>query len=137
MDAGDGCAARISIGDCFKRPPGCLVGVIRLLCIDGRLQSDRPINSLSRPIFVALLKALPFDGINRFKGIDLGFVEPPEKLKEKHGKRNKDARSGNSLCCFSGICFRSSTNGRRNRWWAKTPSTKDRETCNADHAESR
>jgi len=53
------------------------VGVVRPLCIDDRLQSDHPINPLSRPIFVGLLKSLPFDGVNRFKGIDLGLVEPP------------------------------------------------------------
>ena len=77
MDAGHGCSTRISVGDCFKRSHGCLVGVVRPLCIDDRLQSDHPINPLSRPIFVALLKSLPFDGVNRFKGVDLGFVEPP------------------------------------------------------------
>ena len=83
------------------RPPDCLVGVIRPLCVDRRLQSDHPINPLSRPIFVALLKSLPFDGVNRLKGVDLGFVESPrEKLRDKHGKRNKDSRNGNPLCCY-------------------------------------
>jgi hypothetical protein len=126
MDAGHGCSTKVFVGDCFKRSPGCLVGVILPLCIDGRLQSDNSVNPLSRPIFVALLKLLPFDGVSRFKGIDLGFVEPSEKLRAKNDKRNKDSRNGSPLCCFSGICFRSSTSDRRNRWWAKTPSTKDR-----------
>jgi hypothetical protein len=77
MGAGHGCSTRIAVGDCFMRPPVCLVGVIRPVCIDRRLQGDHPINPISRPIFIALLKSLPFDGVNRFKGVDLGFVEPP------------------------------------------------------------
>ena len=69
MGAGHGCSTRISVCDCFKRPHGCLVGVVRPLCIDDRLQSDHPINPLSQANFVALLKSLPFDGVNQFKSI--------------------------------------------------------------------
>jgi hypothetical protein len=52
-------------------PLGHLVGIIRLLCIAGHLQSNQPLNALSRPIFVALLESLPFKRASRFKTIDL------------------------------------------------------------------
>ena len=61
---------------------GHLVGIIRLLCIAGHLQNNQPLNPLSWPIFVALLKSVPFDGASRFEGVDLADVEPRRKLRD-------------------------------------------------------
>jgi hypothetical protein len=82
MDAGHGCSTRISADDCFMRPLGHLVGIIRLLCIANHLQSNQPLKPLSRSIFVALFKSLPFKGGSRFEGVDLADVEP-QKLRDK------------------------------------------------------
>ena len=64
------------------RPLGHLVGIIRLLCIASHLQSNQPLKPLSRPIFVALLKSLPFKGDGRFEGVDLADVGAPQKLRD-------------------------------------------------------
>ena len=63
---------------------GHLVGIIRLLCIAGHLQNNQPLNPLSWPIFVALLKSVPFDGASRFEGVDLADVEPQQKLRDDY-----------------------------------------------------